>query len=157
LVSSVHQGVKKFQGQMTKVFGLNEKRAGIIANTAFDAIVNGERTATTRYEGEGNIEYWKKAKVGDIITWESADGRTVDVEVTKPLHKLVGSGKTPTDWSQLEGWSISYFNEKVRPKLATAWQIEFKLPAPPAVETEINDNFIDPFEDDQENNCAYPF
>lgn len=157
LVLSLPQGVKKFQGQMTKVFGLNEKRAGIVANTAFDAILNGERTATTRYEGEGNIPYWKKAKVGDIITWESADGRTVDVEVTKPLHKLVGSGKTPTDWSELEGWSISYFNEKVRPKLATAWQIEFKLPSPPAAQTEINDNFIDPFEDDQPNNCAYPF
>jgi alkylated DNA repair dioxygenase AlkB len=156
LVSTVIPGIKKFEGQMTYAYGQN-KRAGVIANTTFDAILTGERTATTRYETSDNIEYWKKAKVGDIITWKSDDGRTVDVEVTRPLHKLVGSGKTPTDWSQLEGWSISYFNEKVRPKLDKAWQIEFKLPAPPAAETEINDNFIDPFEDDQENNCAYPF
>ena len=149
--SSVSTNIAKFEGQMTFAYGQN-KRAGIIANTTFDAILNGERTASTRYEGEGNIEYWKKAKVGDIITWESADGRTVDVEVTRPLHKLVGSGKTPIEWSELEGWSISYFNEKVKPKLDKAWEIEFKL-IPSSSQFDNND----PFEDDQTNNCSTPF
>jgi len=121
-----------FEGQMTYSYG-NEKRSDVTADTTFDAILRGERTATTRFESEGKIDYWKNAKVGDIITWKSGDGRTVDVVVTKPLHKLVGSGKTPEIWSKLEGWSIGRFNNKVKPNLKEAWQIEFKLATTPEV------------------------
>ncbi len=116
----------KLQGSMTYSYG-NNKRNDITSDTTFDAILNGERTATTRYEDNSKISYWKNAKVGDIITWKSADGRTVDVVVTKPLTPLKGSGKTVEDWSKLEGWSVDYFNKNVRPKLNQAWQIEFKL------------------------------
>ena len=123
-----------FEGQMTFVYG-NEKRSDVTADTTFDAILRGERTATTRSESEGKIDYWKNAKVGDIITWKSGDGRTVDVVVTKPLHKLEGSGKTPEIWSKLEGWSISRFNNKVKPNIKEAWQIEFKLATTPIVDS----------------------
>jgi hypothetical protein len=116
----------RLQGNMTYSYG-NNKRNDIISDTTFDAIVNGERTATTRYGDNDKINYWKNAKVGDIITWKSADGRTVDVIVTKALTPLKGSGKTVEDWSKLEGWSVDYFNKNVRPKLDQAWQIEFKL------------------------------
>jgi hypothetical protein len=121
-----------FEGQMTYSYG-SDKRSDVTADTTFDAILRGERTATTRFESEGKIDYWKNAKVGDIITWKSGDGRTVDVVVTKPLHKLVGSGKTPEIWSKLEGWSIGRFNNKVKPNLKEAWQIEFKLATTPEV------------------------
>lgn len=117
---------KKFEGQMTFSYR-NDKREDVKASTTFDAILNGERTATTRYKSEGKLDYWKKAKVGDIITWESADGRTVDVVVTKAASPLKGSGKTPEQWSKLEGWSVKYFQRKVLPKLDEAWQIEYKL------------------------------
>ena len=116
----------KISGKMTFAYSGN-KRPDVKADTTFDAILNGERTATTRYESDGNLNYWKGAKVGDIITWESADGRTVDVVVTKELHPLKGSGKTQEQWSKLEGWSIPYFNKNVKPKLDTAWQIEYKV------------------------------
>jgi hypothetical protein len=33
-------------------------RPGLMANTTFDAILGGERTATTRYESDGNIGQW---------------------------------------------------------------------------------------------------
>jgi len=118
--------VTKLEGQMTYSYG-NEKRPDVTATTTFDAILSGERTATTRFEKDGKLDYWKSAKVGDIITWKSGDGRTVDVEVTKALHPLVGSGKTPEIWSKLEGWSIGRFNTKVRPLINQAYQIEFKL------------------------------
>jgi hypothetical protein len=118
--------VTKLEGQMTYSYG-NEKRPDVIAATTFDAILSGERTATTRFEKDGKLDYWKSAKVGDIITWKSGDGRTVDVEVTKALHPLVGSGKTPEIWSKLEGWSIGRFNTKVKPLINQAYQIEFKL------------------------------
>ena len=56
--------------------------------------------------------------------WEGQNGEKILVEVTKPLHKLAGSGKTAEQWSKLEGWSVEYFNSKVKPKINEAWQIE---------------------------------
>ena len=117
------------KGKMTFAYGEN-KRADVKSVTTFDAVLNGERTATTRYESQGNLDYWKQAKVGDIITWESEDGKTVDVVVTKALHPLKGSGKTAEQWSKLEGWSTEYFNNVVKSKLDQAWQIEYKLAKP---------------------------
>lgn len=117
------------KGKMTYEYGAN-KRSDVISTTTFDAILNGERMATTRYESQGNLEYWKQAKVGDVITWESNDGRTVQVRVTKSLHPLKESGKTAEQWSKLEGWSVEYFNKNVIPKLNEAWQLEFELIQP---------------------------
>ena len=114
------------KGKMTFSYGSN-RRSDIIANTTLEAIKNGERTATTRYESDGHIEYWRNLKIGDVIEWEGQNGEKVLVEVTKPLHKLVGSGKTDEQWSKLEGWSVEYFNSKVKSKLDGAWQIEYKI------------------------------
>jgi hypothetical protein len=137
-VAPAAQSEGNIEGQMTYVYG-NNKRSDVSANTTFDAILNGERTATTRYASDGKLDYWKNVKVGDTITWKSGDNRTVDVIVTKALQPLVGSGKTAEQWSKLEGWSVNYFNNKVKPKLDGAWQIEFKLPEStqpaPVVET----------------------
>lgn len=130
--TTVEKPTNKLIGKMSFTYG-NDKRSDVTATTTFDAILSGERTATTRYESNGNIDYWKKAKVGDIITWESEDGRRVDVEVTKELHPLKGSGKTPEQWSKLEGWSKEYFEIKVRPRIDEAWQMEYKLAKPTQV------------------------
>ena len=116
----------KAKGKMTFAYG-NNKRSDIFASTTIEAIKRGERTATTRYESDGNIDYWKSLKVGDVIEWEGKNGEKVLVVVTKPLHKLSGSNKTAEQWSKLEGWSVEYFNSKVRPRLDEAWQIEYKL------------------------------
>ncbi len=123
----LEQSTKKVsaKGKMTFSYG-SSKRSDVNSNTTFEAIKNGERTATTRYESDGHIDYWKNLKVGDIIEWESATGEKIKVEVTRPLHKLVGSNKTAEQWSKLEGWSVDYFNSKVKPKLNEAWQIEYK-------------------------------
>jgi ribonuclease HI len=114
-----------FKGKMSFSYGKN-KREGLTADTTIQAVALGERTATTRYSDKQGFNYWKKAKKGDIIEWASDNGDSVKVKVTKPLEKLVGSGKTANAWSELEGWSIDYFNAVVRPKLDTAWQIEFE-------------------------------
>ena len=114
-----------FKGKMSFSYG-DSKRPGVSADSTIQAVALGERTATTRYEGQKGFDYWKKAKTGDIIEWVSDNGDSLKVKVTKPLHKLVGSGKTANQWSQLEGWSTEYFSKVVRPKLDTAWQIEFE-------------------------------
>jgi alkylated DNA repair dioxygenase AlkB len=120
------KGNENFSGQMTFAYDKN-KRSDVKSTTTFDAILAGERTATTRYSDNKAFNYWKEAKVGDIITWDSGDGRTVDVVVTKALAPLVGSGKTAEQWSKLEGWSVDYFNKQVKSKLNTAWQLEYEL------------------------------
>jgi ribonuclease HI len=114
-----------FKGKMSFSYGKN-KREGLTADSTIQAVALGERTATTRYSDQQGFAYWKKAKKGDIIEWVSDNGDSVKVKVTKPLEKLVGSGKTANAWSELEGWSVDYFNAVVRPKLDTAWQIEFE-------------------------------
>lgn len=119
----------KFKGQMKFSYGKNA-RPGLVSKSTFEAIKRGERTATTRYESQENLDYWKQPKVGDIIEWESATGETLLTRVTKPLHKLRGSGKTPTQWTMLEGWSREYFNKNVMPRIDEAWQIEFEYVEP---------------------------
>jgi len=121
--------VTEFKGQMSYSYGEN-KRNDIKSKTTLDAIKNGERTATTRYESQGNINYWKNAKVGDIITWYNGKGDSVRVRVTKPLYKLQGSGMNSEQWSRLEGWSVDYFNNKVKPKLSEAWQLQYEVISP---------------------------
>lgn len=78
----------KLKGSMNFSYGDN-KSPNVKSNTTLEAIRNGERTATTRYESDGNIEYWKQAKVGDIIEFHNKNGESVKVEVTKPITKLV--------------------------------------------------------------------
>ena len=147
---------KTLTGKMYKIYE-NEAREGVVSKSTFDAIKNGERTATTRYESEGKINYWKTAKVGDIIQWESATGEKILTRVTKPLHKLKGSGKTVREWSQLEGWSIDHFNKKVMPKIDEAWQIEYEyIPSnsvelTPAEETIMADDSLKNFIAEQLN------
>ena len=118
----------KIKGKMTFSYG-NNKREDVTADDTFEAIKRGERTATTRYESDGNIEYWKKLKVGDKVEFESATGEKLTVTVTKAPYKLAGSGLTANEWSKLEGWSVEYFNSKVKPKLNEAWEFQYELDA----------------------------
>jgi hypothetical protein len=126
---AVNDVKSNFTGQMTFIYG-KDKRSDIQSETTLDAIKSGEKTATTRYESDNNIDYWKQVKVGDIrkcvITWSNKKGDTVEVEVTKPLTKL-NNNTSPEEWSKKEGWSIDYFNRKVKPRINEAYQMEFRL------------------------------
>lgn len=85
----------KFKGNMTFDYGENG-RSELKSKSTLEAIKNGERTATTRYESQGHLDYWKQAKVGDIIEWKRGD-ESVKVMVTKPLTKLRTSDATQQD------------------------------------------------------------
>ena len=115
-------------GQMTFSYGTN-KRSDVKSNTTLEAIINGERTATTRYSTDGHIDYWKDLKVGDIVAFTSADRKTtVYVKITKPLTKL-DSSTNAEEWSKKEGWSVEYYNSKVKPKVekGQAYQMEYEF------------------------------
>ena len=112
--------------KMTYFYG-NKKLDGVKSNTTFDAIVNGERTATTRYLEDKHIDYWKELKVGDVVEFEDERGHALYVEITVPLHKL-DKNTTAEEWCKKEGWSKEHFNNKVKPQIdkGEAYQIEFK-------------------------------
>jgi hypothetical protein len=79
-------GPYKFRGTMNYKYG-NQSREGIKSTSTIDAILAGERTATTRFESDGAVDYWKSAKVGDVIQFYTGD-KTVNVVVTSALQKL---------------------------------------------------------------------
>ena len=116
---------KEFSGQMISFYG-KYRRKGVRSTSTLYAIREGVRTATTRYESDGHISYWKKAKKGDIITFRDNNGEEVRVRVTVPLHKL-SKDTDPEEWSEKEGWNTNYFNTKVKPRLKEAWQMEYEL------------------------------
>lgn len=69
------------------------QRSDVKSKSTIEAIKNGERIATTRYESDGHIDYWKQFKVGDVIQFvkKDKDGNVIDsvkVEITNPLTKL---------------------------------------------------------------------
>ena len=115
-------------GRMTFSYGKG-KRADVKSDTTIEAIINGERTATTRYSTDGHIEYWKNLKIGDIVAFTSSDKETkVYVKITKPLTKL-DSSINSEEWSKKEGWSVEYYNNKVKPKVekGQAYQMEYEF------------------------------
>lgn len=85
----------KFKGNMTFDYG-EHGRPGLKSKSTIEAVRNGERTATTRYESQGHLDYWKRAQVGDVIEWKRGD-ESVKVLVTKPLTKLRTSDATQQD------------------------------------------------------------
>ena len=69
-----------------------------------------------------------KSFVGlDNVDNTADQNKKVLVEVTKPLQKLTEKGLNGNKWSDLEGWSLDYYLDKVLPKIDEAWQFEYKL------------------------------
>lgn len=118
--------IPKLKGKMNFAYG-NQRADGVTASTTLEAIKRGERTATTRYTSDGNIDYWKQAKVGDVIEFSGQNGEKVLVRVTKELHQLPKS-TTAEEWSSKEGWDTSRFEQSVKPQIekGEAYQMEFE-------------------------------
>ena len=115
----------KLKGSMTYSFN-GRQRSDITSSETIEAIINGERTATTRYESDGNIDYWSQAKVGDIVEFHKNKTK-VFVRITKSLTKL-DPETNAEEWSKKEGWSIDHFNKEVKPKIdaGIAYQMEYE-------------------------------
>lgn len=116
--------VANLKGSMNYSYG-QYKAPGIQSDTTLEAIKNRERTATTRFESDGNIEYWKQAKVGDIIEFHNTSGDTVKVIVTKPLMKLteLNIQKQPSVYTNTQTLSIMELYDlgerRIREELST--------------------------------------
>jgi len=88
-------------------------REDIKSPTTMKAIVNGERTATTRFKALDT--FWLHVKEGDIVEFHDNNGGSLLVRVTKNPVKLTASTDAE-EWSQKEGWSTGYFKEEVLDK-----------------------------------------
>lgn len=124
--ASVELPKHQHTARMTYSYG-SQGRANLRSKTTLEAIVRGERTATTRYMSDGNLATWRKMKVGDIVKFTGKDGATVLVRITKELVKL-DENTSAEEWSEKEGWSVSRFEGKVKERIARgdAYQIEFE-------------------------------
>lgn len=123
----------KLSGLMTYEYK-GDAYKGVTDKTTFDAIISGKRTSTTRLMSQAG-EYWKKAKVGDIIEFKSDKNgtRKLYVEVTKKPTMIDPRTMSKTELDKLlkkEGWSKKGFDEAVTKKLKKgekAVQFEYKL------------------------------
>lgn len=90
------------------------QRPDVTATSTFEAVVNGERTATTRYAGQPGYSSWVKSKPGDVIKFWSGDsvgqGESLVVKVTgkNTIDFTEMSDAQIEEWSKLEGWSFEY-------------------------------------------------
>jgi hypothetical protein len=103
----------------------DNKREGIASETTLDAIVNGERTATTRWK---HIEgFYDQMKKGDLVEFHDNAGRSILVKITKAPHKLT-EDLDVEEWSKKEGWSTEYFENNVLEHIeeGEAYQLEYE-------------------------------
>lgn len=106
------------------------QRSDVDSETTFEAIINGERTATTRYESE-HASFWEDLKEGDVIPIrdtklsDDPNKNIIWIRITKAATKL-SKNVDPESWSKKEGWSVEYFNKKVKSRIGEAYQIEFE-------------------------------
>lgn len=130
----------KFTIQMKQLYG-DEKRDNINATNTLDAIRLGERTATTRYTKNGNIDYYRQMHVGDIVKLTGNNGYAY-VRITKALRKLP-KNTSAEEWSKKEGWNVEHFNRVVKPEIdkGEAYQIEYEYIAPDSSNIEIQSEF----------------
>ena len=160
------EGREPVRKKGTMYFSYNGlQRPEVLAKTTFDAILAGQRTATTRYPQDFDADYWFDTEPGDIITWwsgaKTGQGKSVTVEVTSvvPVDFTQMSDQELENWSKLEGWSIGYAKSKRIAKTRNKGiQIRFRvlpgdqastLSGPYTGNLDNSDKF--------DNNCTTPF
>ena len=110
------------------------QRDDVMSDNTFDAILEGARTATTRYIEDPSYDYWLSTKKGDVIRWwsggKTGEGEFVDVEVTRdpqPIDWSQMDDQEIMEWSIKEGWD-GYKMERIKKQGTTRLkgiQIEF--------------------------------
>lgn len=98
-------------------FGANA-RPGIKSRSTFDAILDGERTSTTRYDSPYSAR-WGRLKQGDLVRFyegKNMSGRSVVVRVDSVdrINMRTMSEAQREEWSKAEGWSVEHCRDSAR-------------------------------------------
>lgn len=111
-------------------YGKN-KRPEVISRSAFEAILKGERTSTTRFDIWNGTERWGKLQPGAIVRFYEdryKQGQYIDVVVdsVNRIDLAHFSDKQFEEWSKVEGWSVEH--AKGISSRGGAYQIRFHNP-----------------------------
>ena len=120
----------KVQLEMNYTYDKDEQNT-MEEESTMEAIYAGKRTATTRYNTEKGRQQFRAVQslqVGDLVRFRDKKGNAAIVEVTRAPRKLT-LDEDPKEWSQLEGWSVAYYNKRVLPNIqkGVAYQFEYQL------------------------------
>ncbi len=101
--------------------------------STFDAILDGERTSTTRYDGWPGTDKWAAIKEGSNVRFfeeKGNRGRSVIVKVmdVRRIDHRAADKETLERWSKAEGWSPEYGAASAR-KNGAGLQIRY-IPLP---------------------------
>ena len=118
----------------TMYFAFNgAQRPEVKSKTTFEAIIAGERKATTRYPEDMGYRDWLTLKKGDTVQFfEDRDmtGRSIIAKLTRdpnPINFAKMSLSEQETWSKKEGWGIQYAKDKLKGNSRTAGvQIEYE-------------------------------
>jgi hypothetical protein len=112
----------------------NQKRDDVTAESTFEAVLKGERTATTRYAGQYGYTSWVKTRPGDVVKFWSGENvgegqaMLVKVTATRKIDFTEMSEAEMEEWSKREGWSLEYAKKHADFKTGNRGvQIEFEL------------------------------
>jgi len=115
-ISILHRDAPSMPMHFKDGTGGRKMRPEFSGKSTMDLILSGDRTATTR-----NLSDVKNLKVGDILDfYDKNSKKAVTVRVTKAPYKV--SDITPKEWSKLEGWDKSGYQQN-----KNRWQFQFEL------------------------------
>ena len=88
---------------------LGKQRAGVRAETTFEAIINGERASTTRFDKWGDLDRWRRLVPGDIVQFfedRAMCKRSVLVTVreVRDIKMMTFTAGELDQWSRVEAW-----------------------------------------------------
>ncbi|WP_298842278.1 macro domain-containing protein [uncultured Salinicola sp.] len=116
------------KGSMYFAFGW-EARPDVKSQTTFDAILDGERTSTTRFDKWKNSDRWGKLKRGDLVRFyedREMEGKSVVVRVDSveriDMRTLTDEGREK--WSKAEGWSTLHAKKSAE-RYGAGFQIRY--------------------------------
>jgi hypothetical protein len=130
-----------FEAKMNLAYG-DHKRADIVSLSCFEAVLAGEKTATTIFKEDGVFAYerWKDLKVGDGVKIHSRmfdpvnkvwPGDSLIIKVAKKpalINFNTMTDKQKQEWSKAEGYSLSWIEQRLKNNKANkAIQVHFYL------------------------------
>lgn len=116
------------------------QRPDVKSKTTFEAIINGERTSTTRWKPD-TLHFWNSIPLKSIVRFRSlpeADDPNneyvyVRIKSRREITKSDLNDDFIKEWSEAEGWSKKYFEEEIRPIIergGTVLWIQYELEDP---------------------------
>ncbi|MBS7671680.1 macro domain-containing protein [Croceicoccus gelatinilyticus] len=105
----------KLEATMYFAYGA-DARPGMQQKSTFDAILEGQRTSTTRLSKWGGLERWERLKEGDLVRFyadKDKSGRSVVVKVqgVDRVNLARATDAEVAAWSKAEGWSEKHGRE----------------------------------------------